>query len=215
MNPQFLTGPVRQLQQRQVLSYESIHVLWRVESGALRVDSAQINESCSFVHLALPGDVLGMESLVGGVEPFVVRALTPVALVPVDASEEDRVKQLLLEAVCKGYQRCRELVQLRTGPTDERVRRLLLMLASQDEGGSGEATECALPSLGDMAAIVNAAPETVCRALANLRQSRFLQDCSPHISKHQPLELRMHRLQPGRSLNAAASRGPAMAICSP
>jgi CRP-like cAMP-binding protein len=197
MRSHFLTGPVRQLQQREVLPTDDIHVLWRVESGALRVDSAQLDESCSFVHLALPGDVLGMENLLGGVESFMVRAITPVALVPVDATDEDRVKQLLLDAVGKGYLRCRALVLLRTGSPQERVKRLLLMLANTDESGIGEAAACALPSLSDMAAIVNVAPETVCRVLANLRQSNFLQDCSPQISKHQPLELRTHRLQPG------------------
>jgi CRP-like cAMP-binding protein len=215
MNPHFLNGPVRQLQQREVLPAEDIHVLWRVESGALRVDSVQLDESCSFVHLALPGDVLGMENLVGGVEPFTVRALIPVALVPVDASEEDRVKQLLLDAVGKGYRRYRELVLLRTGSPQERVKRLLLMLSNTDDSCTGESAACALPSLSDMAVIVNAAPETVCRALANLRQSNFLQDCSPQISKHQPLKLRTHRLQPGMSSNAVEKSGHIVAICSP
>lgn len=196
MNSHSFNGPLRQLQQREVLPTDDVHVLWRVQSGALRVDSAQLDEPCSFVHLALPGDVLGIESLLGGVEPFMVRALTPVALVPADASDEDRIKQLLLDAVGKGYRRCRELVFLRTGSPPERVKRLLLMLASTDDSSTGDAMACALPSLSDMAAIVNAAPETVCRALANLRQSNFLQDCSPQISKHQPLELRTHRLQP-------------------
>jgi CRP-like cAMP-binding protein len=213
MHSHFLTGPVRQLQQREVLSADDIHVLWRVESGALRVDSAQLDESCSFVHLALPGDVIGIESLLGGVEPFVVRALTPAALVPVDAADEDRVKQLLLDAVGKGYLRCRALVLLRTGSPQERVKRLLLMLANTDDSSIGEAAACALPSLSDMAAIVNVAPETVCRALANLRQSNFLQDCSPQISKHQPLELRTHRLQPGVSLSRVGKMGYSAAIC--
>ena len=214
MHSHFLTGPVRQLQQREVLSTDDIHVLWRVESGALRVDSAQLDESCSFVHLALPGDVLGMEHLLGGVESFMVRAITPVALVPVDATEEDRVKQLLLDAVGKGYLRCRALVMLRAGSPQERVKRLLLMLANTDDSSIGEAVACALPSLSDMAAIVNVAPETVCRALANLRQSNFLQDCSPQISKHQPLELRAHRLQPGMPLNAVGKNVHTGAVCA-
>jgi hypothetical protein len=59
------------------------------------------------------------------------------------------------------------------------VKRLLLMLASTDDSGTGESAAWALPSLSDMAAIVNVAPETVCRALANLRQSHFLQYDSP------------------------------------
>jgi CRP-like cAMP-binding protein len=213
MHSHFLTGPVRQLQQREVLPTDDIHVLWRVESGALRVDSAQLDQSCSFVHLALPGDVLGMENLLGGVESFMVRAITPVALVPVDATEEDRVKQLLLDAVGKGYLRCRALVLLRTGSPQERVKRLLLMLANTDDSSIGAAAACAVPSLSDMAAIVNVAPETVCRALANLRQSNFLHDCSPQISKHQPLELRTHRLQPEVSLSRVGKMGYAAAIC--
>lgn len=214
MTSHFPIGPVRQLQQREVLPTDDIQVLWRVESGALRVDSVQLDESCSFVHLALPGDVLGMENLLGGEESFMVRALTPAALVPVYATEEDQVKQLLLDAVGKGYRRCRALVLLRTGSPQERVKQLLLMLANTDDRSVSEAAACALPSLSDMAAIVSVAPETVCRALANLRQSNFLQDCSPQISKHQPLELRTHRLQPGMMVSAAGGRRQSAAVCA-
>jgi CRP-like cAMP-binding protein len=188
---------MRRIQQREVLAPEELQLLWRVESGALRIDSTELRDSSSFVHLALPGDVLGIENYAGAKDRIFVRALTPVSLVSLAYFDEGQKTQLLMDAVCKGYQRCRELVQLRTGSTDERVRRLLLMLAGSDDRGKGDAMACALPCLSNMAAIVNAAPETVCRVLANLRESKFLQDCSPQISKHKPLELRTHRLQPG------------------
>lgn len=124
-----------------------------------------------------------------------MQALTTSRLLPLSLCNEAELKQLLVESVAKGYQRSRELATLRTGSTEARVQRLLMMLSSHKDGQPTLTATCALPSLADMATIVSAARESVCRALANLRQINFLQECNPTISKHRRLKLREHRLQ--------------------
>jgi len=173
MNHYFTDGNSKQLRPRELLTTADSQALWMLESGALRIDMSESDDASCFVRMALPGDVIGVESLVGTTERTLVRALTSSRLVPVTLFDEGHLKRMLMEAVAKGYQRCCEVATLRTGPTDNRVKRLLLLLANQEVGKTGEAVACALPSLNDMAAMVNAAPETVCRALANLRQVNF------------------------------------------
>jgi CRP-like cAMP-binding protein len=197
MNYLLINRQPRLLLPREALPHAELQVLWRLESGALRMDSDAPDESSDFVRLALPGDLLGVESLVGVTERLVVRALTPARLVPVVWHKEKQLTQLLMAAVLKGHQRCREVVSLRTGSATVRIQRLLQMLVHKEASDASEAAVCALPSLSDMAAIVNAAPETVCRVLGSLRQLNFLQDCSPRGVRHNRLDLREHRLQPG------------------
>jgi CRP-like cAMP-binding protein len=190
-----INWPERVLGPRDTLSPTELPHLWRVESGALRIDSTDAHGASSFVKMALPGDLIGVERLVGVTDHFDVQALTTSRLLPLSLFNEADLKQLLVESVAKGYQRSRELATLRTGSTEARVQRLLVMLAHNKDGQHTAATTCALPSLGDMATIVSAARESVCRALANLRQINFLQECNPTLSKHRRLKLREHRLQ--------------------
>jgi hypothetical protein len=73
----------RQLSQNEVLPEADLHALWRLESGALRIDSEAPDGRSEFAHLALPGDYLGVESLAGMPDSLTVRAITPARLVPV------------------------------------------------------------------------------------------------------------------------------------
>jgi len=184
---------MRDLAQRETLSITETHTVWHLESGALRIDSTGADGTELLVRLALPGDLLGIESLLGVTDRFTVRALTPSRLVPL-ALLEDKLPQLLMDSVITGYRRSREMVQLRTGSAEERVKNLLVMLAETGRGTQRGSATCALPTLGDIAGIVHTAPETVSRVLTSLRQTSFLQDCSPQTAKHKKLELRTHRL---------------------
>ena len=186
-------GQTRDLAQRETLSITETHTVWRLESGALRIDSAGSDGTETLVRIALPGDLLGIESLLGVPDRFAVRALTPSRLVPLDLLE-GQLPQMLMDSVITGYQRARQMVQLRTGSAEERVKSLLVMLAESGQGAKKGSATCALPTLADIAGVVHAAPETVSRVLASLRQASFLQDCSPLTAKHSKLEHRKHRL---------------------
>lgn len=190
----FFDNQPRHLVQREALSMSDTQPLWRLGSGALRIDSTCADGVESLVRLALPGDLVGMEAILGVPDRFAVRALTDSCLLPVD-TQLDQLSQLLMACVVTSYQRSREMVKLRTGSAEERIRCLLLMLASNDPASQDETAACAIPSLSDIAAIVHVAPETVCRVMANLRQVSFLQESGSKHSKHIPLAQRIHRLQ--------------------
>jgi CRP-like cAMP-binding protein len=194
--------------QRETLSYTDLQSLWRLESGALRLDSQAADGGSDFVRLALPGDLLGVESLAGVTDHLTVRAITPARLRPVDLVDTTHLTQLLMETISKVHQRCCEMASLRTGSTTVRIQRLLQMLSSGSTSAShaSEPTRCALPTLSDMATIVNAAPETVCRVLASLRELDFLQERSPKSAKHHRLEVRDHRVKPGMPARTPALR---------
>ena len=195
----FHYGHMRDLAQREALTLTESHVVWRLESGALRIDSTGADGAELLVRLAQPGDLLGIESLLGVPDRFTVRALTPSRLASVELLE-DKLPQLMMDSVITGYHRSRQMVMLRSGSAEERVKNLLVMLTeaghgAHDGANNGSAT-CALPTLADIAGIVHTAPETVSRVLASLRQASFLQDCSPKTAKHNRLEHRTHRLLP-------------------
>ncbi len=192
----------RDLSQRETLSNTDTHTVWRLESGALRVDSAGADGSESLVRLAMPGDLLGIESLLGVEDRFAVRALTPSRLVAVEMLEE-QLPQMLMASVISGYQRSRQMVQLRSGSAEDRVKCLLVMLAEAGQQVKQGGATCALPTLADIAGIVHTAPETVSRVLTGLRHASFLQDCSPTAAKHRKLEHRQHRLLPHSGFGSA------------
>ncbi|MBK7006837.1 MAG: hypothetical protein IPH37_18315 [Burkholderiales bacterium] len=92
----------RQLAQNEELPQADIHGLWQLESGALRIDSTAADGSFEFAHLALPGDYLGVENLVGMQGSLAVRAITPARLVPVMVQDEEQRIRVLTEAFIQG-----------------------------------------------------------------------------------------------------------------
>ncbi|MFZ6688198.1 Crp/Fnr family transcriptional regulator [Undibacterium sp. SXout11W] len=185
----------RHLLPRQTMAADDLQVLWRIEKGAMRIDSQMGTEAASFVRLALPGDLLGMEHFVGVSDTLTIRAITEVSLSPVSYLDDKQLTKLLMSAVSTSYQRCREAVSLRSGPVDNRVKRLLRLLA--DEGGvdPNKASSCVLPSLGNMAEIIHSTRETVCRVLNNLKEARLLAYGDPEKMKRRHLENREHLFQ--------------------
>lgn len=167
-----------QLRPRQALAGHAAQRVWRVQSGVLRIDQQAADGSLHFIRLALPGDLLGVEALAGASASDVRRAITPVTLSPVRLGDEQHLAQLFRDAVVRNYQRCRETASLRIGTVDERVRRLLLLVAhGADQLPVPTATSALLPtipSLVNIASIINAAPETVSRIISAFRASGFL-----------------------------------------
>lgn len=172
--------PALQLRPREALSGVAASRLWRVQSGVLRIDQRAADGTLHFIRLALPGDVLGVETLAGASQQDVLRAITRVTLNPLKVPDEQHLAQLFRDAVVRNYQRCRETASLRIGTVDERVRRLLLLVAHGKDELLGQAHSKAqvnaIPSLVNIASIINAAPETVSRIISGFRESGFLEE---------------------------------------
>ncbi|MFZ6754561.1 Crp/Fnr family transcriptional regulator [Undibacterium sp. Dicai25W] len=185
----------RHLLPRQSMADDDLQVLWRIEKGAIRIDSQTGDEPASFVRLALPGDLLGVEHFVGVSDTLTIRAITEVSLSPVSYLDDRQLTKLLMSAVSTSYQRCREAVSLRSGPVDERVKRLLRLLAEESDTDVNKASSCVLPSLGNIAEIIHSTRETVCRVLNSLKEARLLAYGDPEKMKRRHLENREHLLQ--------------------
>lgn len=205
MNAALPTPITHSLSAREGLAAQDMAQMWRVESGALRIDSAQPGEASRFMRLALPGDVIGVEKWVGTDDALSVRALTPVTLSPVQASGP-QMMHILMETVVVAHQRCREVVSLRTGPASRRVKCLLLMFADSVNPDAKTTAECALPNLSDMADILDVAPETVSRVFSSMRKLDYLQDRKPQRARFSSLALRAQALIPGMTASSALQR---------
>jgi CRP-like cAMP-binding protein len=162
------------LDARETLDLTTAHPLWRLTTGALRIDSAAPGQDSRFVRLALPGDVVGVEVWAGTHDPMALRSLIPSTLVAVDP-QRVAMMPLLMETVVVAHQRCREVVSLRSGPATQRIQALLLLFAQAQPGNQGPLAQCAVPSLADLSDIIDAAPETVSRVFASLRDLNVLQ----------------------------------------
>lgn len=193
---------LRQLAAREVLAPAELRQLWRVASGALRIDSAPKGETARFVRLALPGDVIGVEQWVGSNDSLALRALIATRLTPVEVTGEPMM-QILMETVVVAHQRCREVVTLRSGPVAKRLKALLLMFAQETSITSSDecprSSDFQVPHLADLSDIVDAAPETVSRVFASMRELDFLQDRRPQKARFSSQVLRDLDILPGMS----------------
>ncbi|MFC0348874.1 Crp/Fnr family transcriptional regulator [Undibacterium danionis] len=183
----------RQIEAREELSPQDLGLLWRIEAGTMRIDSVSEDGSLHFVRLAIAGDILGMENVAGVTEKLAIRALTPTRLVPLNVVEAPQLTPLLLESLSKAHQRCREVVSLRTGAIEDRIKRLLRILSVVETDSDATAT-CNLPSLGNIAEIVHSTPETVCRVLASLRKQHVLEKTTPSNIRSKGLDFHQHKI---------------------
>ena len=155
---------------------------WRIVSGSVRLDRPGGDGEAMFASLAIPGDVIGSETIVLGQTGFAATALLPCVLEPwpeapapcVGAASPEALSVSLSRNLVMAERRATEVIALRCGHAMERVQRLVLLLAN----GAGDATRgvrVVLPTLRDMAEITALKIETVSRAIGHLRRDGLLQ----------------------------------------
>ena len=157
--------------------------VWRVRQGVVRLDR-QCGPIRLPVQLALPGDLIGVEALCGQPYQFSAEALTPCELEPVDiGSTDDRMAlsqraRLLGDVLLQQQARSHDMATLRTGSVLQRLSHLMSLLglpwqgAQSADGQRVDAIRESLPTLREVAEIIDAKTETVCRALAQLLPPR-------------------------------------------
>lgn len=141
----------------------------RLVSGAVRLDG-HTDDGLVFVQLALPGDLLGSELQADLPYAFTARAVVPCVI----RREPMLTPHTQGEAWRQQHRRCVEALRLRTGPAPQRLRALLLLLSASTDVADG--SDQVLPTLRDMAAMIDSAPETVSRILGGLRRCDVLQE---------------------------------------
>jgi CRP-like cAMP-binding protein len=151
--------------------------LWRVVEGTARLDREN-GSSRLPVQLALPGDLIGIEALCEQPYQFTASAFTDCRLEPVPVASEIERQALLRQALFQQQMRSHDMATLRTGSVLSRLACLLRLMGLPWQGAQGvdearaDALRAALPALRELAQMVDAKSETVCRALAQLLPPR-------------------------------------------
>lgn len=155
---------------------------WRVERGMLLIRGTARRSDPSW-RLALPGDWLHIEDICGLPQDTRTTALIPSHLRALPPFKQPLSTELLMRVVHQQRQWADNLLALRSGSVEHRIRHVLDLVRQAMGGSRGGALEPDLPVLRDIASLVDAAPETVCRVLARLRPAR------PAV--HRPLDSAM------------------------
>lgn len=151
--------------------------LWRVVEGTVRLDR-EAGTTRLPVSLALPGDLIGIEVLCDQPYQFTASAFTDCALAPVRVAGERARQDLLRQALVQQQVRSHDMAMLRTGSVASRLACLLRLMGlpcqgrHTHDGLCGDTLRSALPALRELAQMVDAQAETVCRSLAHLLPPR-------------------------------------------
>ena len=138
--------------------------LWRVEQGAILLQKAT-GDGVALTHMALPGDIIGVEGLCN--QPYTNSAI---ALVETKLTQQVVLGELsALSAVAEGYlqqqQRMHDMSKLRTSSVASRLKHLVQMLANSKDGKQRILDRKDLPTLREMSQIMDITGESICREL--------------------------------------------------
>ncbi len=138
--------------------------LWRVKEGVLRLDQVT-HDATILVLLVFPGDLVGVEALCAEPYAYTITALTTCTL----AAESVEYDFNRFAAVAQGFMqqqdRTRDMMRMRTGPVRDRLAYFLKLLSQNADGSSRQLERCDLPTLKQIACILDVASETICREL--------------------------------------------------
>lgn len=164
-------APLRVLRGDTLLHAGRSGPLWRVTAGAFRLERpAQDGET--FVQLALAGDLMGVECLCAEPYAYTAVALTD-SLVCLQPQGQDISRyKVMAQGFLQQQRRALDMMKLRSGSIAGRIGYLLGLLGHPPETPSPAQERRRLPSLAELARVVDSTPETVCRELKAFRPAR-------------------------------------------
>ncbi len=149
--------------------------VWRVVQGLVRLDRQDGPERHP-VQIAVAGDLIGTEALCNQPFRFTATALTDCRLEAVNVGDPQAQAALLQQALMQQQARSQDMAALRTGTVIQRLAHFLHLLgfewATAAQRTNTEAIRAALPTLREVAQVVDAKTETVCRVLGQLMPTR-------------------------------------------
>ena len=137
---------------------------WRVTQGVFRLERLGL-DGLSLVQLALPGDLLGVESLCGEAYVYTVTAITTGTVQTQTTQGELSRFGIVAKAYLQQQRRTHDMMKLRGGPVSARLEHFLKLLSRDADGNKHALDRRDLPILKEVAAIVDISAETVCREL--------------------------------------------------
>ena len=145
--------------------------VWRVTQGVFKLER-QGQDGQILVQLAQAGDLIGVESLCAEPYAFTAVALVAAQAKPLAAGQDlDRYTTMTQGFLQQQRQTC-DMHRLRTGSIVQRLAYLLTVLGKQADGLVLTVQRKELPTLKEMARVVDSTFETVCRELNTLLPER-------------------------------------------
>jgi len=145
--------------------------VWRVTQGVFKLER-QGQDGQILVQLAQAGDLIGVESLCAEPYAFTAVALVAAQAKPLAAGQDlDRYTTMTQGFLQQQRQTC-DMHRLRTGSIVQRLAYLLTVLGKQADGRVLTVQRKELPTLKELARVVDSTFETVCRELNTLLPER-------------------------------------------
>ena len=138
--------------------------VWRVLSGVIRLERPT-RDGHVLVQLALPGDLIGVETLCAQVQACTATALLNARVEEVSFAGELSQYTTVVKGLLQQQRQAMDMVRLRTGSIQQRLAHLLALLGQGADGRVQSLQRDELPTLRELAQIVDSANETVCREL--------------------------------------------------
>jgi len=145
--------------------------VWRVRKGAFRLERPA-GDGQTVVHLAMAGDLVGVEALCAEPYACTVTALVDSVVTPEPTVGEAALTATLAAALLQHQRQSLDMALMRSGTAPVRLGHLLRLLAHAFGVPAGGLERKALPALKDMAQIIDSTHETVCRELPRLLPAR-------------------------------------------
>ena len=159
---------LRTLESGQTLVEAGQHgTVWRVSTGVLRLERPG-QDGTMLVQLALPGDLIGVEALCAQPQAYTATALVAAQVESLEITGELSHYATMAKGFLQQQRQTLDMVRLRSGPIQQRLAYLLTVLGKDQQGRVRVVQRDELPTLREMAQIVDSAFETVCRELNHL-----------------------------------------------
>jgi hypothetical protein len=163
--------PIQVNRGQSLLAAGDVGPVWRVTQGVFKLER-QGQDGQILVQLAQAGDLIGVESLCAEPYTFTAVALVAAQAQPLVANQDlDRFNTMTQAFMQQQRQTC-DMHRLRTGSIVQRLAYLLTVLGKQADGRVLPVQRKELPTLKEMARVVDATFETVCRELNTLLPER-------------------------------------------
>jgi hypothetical protein len=164
-------GPIDVHRGKSLLSAGGAGPVWRVTQGVFRLERLG-QDGPLLVQLARVGDLIGVEALCAEPYAFSVVALTSAKAQPIALTPELDRNALMVQGFLQQQRQTCDMQRLRTGPIAQRLAFLITVLGQQPDGRILNVARKDLPTLKEMARVVDSAIETVCRELHHLKTVR-------------------------------------------
>ena len=163
--------PIQVNRGQSLLAAGDVGPVWRVTQGVFKLER-QGQDGQILVQLAQAGDLIGVESLCAEPYAFTAVALVAAQAQPLVANQDlDRFNTMTQAFMQQQRQTC-DMHRLRTGSIVQRLAYLLTVLGKQADGRVLTVQRKELPTLKEMARVVDSTFETVCRELNTLLPER-------------------------------------------